>query len=1040
MLKQRLLTGIWLVVLLLLPGYGLYQYMKADARLVEAKNGVIDLRGWNFAADGPVRLGGEWEFYRSRLLTPAQFGLFAPQEGPTPEPDAYPRIPGNWNRYLSEDGSPRSTGYATFRLLIRLQPGQEAIYGLETTNIRTANRIFVNGTEVGASGSPGTSAANNDADNTPYVGFAAVSGDTAEMIVQVSNYSYATGGIIYSIVFGDQQSIMKAREWNLFVDLMTIAGFAIPGLFFLVLFRLRRQDVWLRYLSLFCLWALVYVLTHGEKLLGAAFPGISFGVFLRIQLVSSLLVHYYLMRYVCAAADRAISRVMLISFQVLTVALLLIAGLPALVFSRLDSIYFAFAFLIVLYVVFALLKDMRHRSKDMLLVLASVQSIVVIIVVSILNVVGLLGNQILVPCELLVFVISQALLLARRFAESFREVEQLSQKLLTLDGLKDEFMANTSHELRTPLHGIVNMAESLLIGAGGPLNRKQENDLSMIVSTGKRLSLLINDILDFSKLKNGDIVLKRQPVDLRAVAASVLEVIGHMTGSKPIRLVQNWPERLPPLDTDENRLQQILFNLLGNAVKFTREGEIRIGAKVEGDRVAVFVEDTGIGIDRERLPSLFRAFDESGAAADADYSGTGLGLSITKKLVELNGGAIRVESEPGRGSVFSFTLPAAAVRESSAPAKTEETSGPAPASAIGAIEPVTRAAGEKTEYNVLAVDDDFVNLQVIYNLLSVDRCAVLTARSGDEALDFFSRGNQPDLVIVDWMMPGMSGLELCRKIRERYSLSELPVLMLTARSRPEDIQAGFRAGVNDFLGKPVEAGELRARARTLLSLRKSVQSVVRTEMAFLQAQIKPHFLYNSLNTIISLCPVDPAKTMELLGELSNYLRASFDFRNHDRFTSLEKELELVHSYLRLEKARFDERLDVEFAISGNMRSLIPPLSIQPIVENAVRHGIMRKAAGGKIRIRIAERGGRVSVSVADDGVGMTPERLEAVMAGQAGRSVGLRNIQRRLLTLYGRGMQVESEQLRGTTVSFEVPAAQPAAGEKGETYERDIDR
>lgn len=180
----------------------------------------------------------------------------------------------------------------------------------------------------------------------------------------------------------------------------------------------------------------------------------------------------------------------------------------------------------------------------------------------------------------------------------------------------------------------------------------------------------------------------------------------------------------------------------------------------------------------------------------------------------------------------------------------------------------------EAEHTILIVDDDPVNRQVLFNLLSTERYRVIAADSGAAALKLREEHPSIDLVITDWMMPRMSGLELCRKLRENSSLSELPILMLTARGLPEDIRMGFQAGANDFLSKPVDAGELRARVRTLIEMRASVQEVIRTEMAFLQAQIKPHFLYNALNVIIATCAVNPDKATDLLIELSQYLRGA----------------------------------------------------------------------------------------------------------------------------------------------------------------------
>ncbi|MEI7028133.1 sensor histidine kinase [Paenibacillus sp. y28] len=161
-------------------------------------------------------------------------------------------------------------------------------------------------------------------------------------------------------------------------------------------------------------------------------------------------------------------------------------------------------------------------------------------------------------------------------------------------------------------------------------------------------------------------------------------------------------------------------------------------------------------------------------------------------------------------------------------------------------------------------------------------------------------------------------------------------------------------------------------------------------------------------------------------ELSYYLRASFDFQNDEQLTTVHKELELVKSYLILEKARFDERLHVEYTVEGNLNARIPPLSIQPIVENAVRHGLMQKSQGGTIQINITITELEVSVVVADDGMGMRPERMQQVLSeDDRSGGVGLRNVHRRLLTLYGKGLDIESEWRRGTIVSFAVPRAMP---------------
>jgi len=1032
MRKQWWTIVVFFLIVVAFPVNEFFYNQSIEKSAPHSSAGMLDLREWNFESEGLVALNGQWEFYRGQLLLPEQFADPAISPYKRPELTGLFPVPAEWNSYIAEDGNPQGAGFGTYRLRVELNNTAKTHYGIRTTNIRMANRIFINGQEVGASGVPGVSDKEDIASNIPYVGFVSVDRSYVEIIVQVSNFNYASGGIIYPIWFGYEADIRKSRDFALFGEFMNISGFALFSMFFLLLFYMRSKERSLLYLALFCLALLLYVCTHGEKLIALVLPQLSYDWIMKLQNISSAFGYYFLLQYVNVSVPRAVNKFVWRASNIASIIVIVAAFmLPTMLYSQwfLKGIGLSvFTFGVVLY---TLVKGVMRRSRDAYFLLLSAITILVFIIVSVMQVFGLLENHFFISFELLILVIVQVIMLARRFSHTFNEVEELSRKLLTLDELKDEFMANTSHELRTPLHGIVNIAESLLEGVAGTPNTDQARQLSMIVSTGRRLNYLIHDILDFSTLRNGQLTLNRQAVDLSAAAQSVVEVIGHLADKKGVSLTQEWPQQMPLLDTDEERLRQILFNLLGNAVKFTHQGEIRIYAEVVDSWVKISVTDTGIGISADRLDDIFKAFNSvSTVDLQSGYSGTGIGLNITKRLVELNGGYIEANSQLGIGSTFSFTLPSAALSAISEVAAGK--SGIATIQPALALNKTFQAAMNGNEviedthpFTVLVVDDDPVNLQVLINVLSMENYTVIAVDSGAEALEVLSSERRIDLVITDWMMPAMSGLELCRRIRERYSLSELPVLMLTARKLAGDIQTGFSAGINDFLTKPVDGIVLRARVRTLLELRQSVQAAIRSELAFLQAQIKPHFLYNALNTIISICPDDPDKATELLLNLSRYLRSSFDFQNRQQIVSLEKELELVQSYVKLEQARFGKRLNVVYEVDKQLRGFIPPLSIQPIVENAVRHGVMQKAAGGKIVLRIQEAEEKLIISVSDNGVGIKQSDLSTLLLGQRQLSgVGLTNIHRRLLSLYGNGLGISSEAGEGTTVTFEVPQIQ----------------
>ncbi len=403
------------------------------------------------------------------------------------------------------------------------------------------------------------------------------------------------------------------------------------------------------------------------------------------------------------------------------------------------------------------------------------------------------------------------------------EIEkQRVEELQKIDKLKDEFLANTSHELRTPLNGIIGLSESLKDGVAGKLSPEAHENLDMISTSGKRLSHLVNDILDFSKLKNKDLLLSLRPVDLHASVDVVLKLSETLIAEKNLMFVNLIPETIPLVEADENRVQQILHNLIGNAIKFTEKGHVHINAEEKNGMLNISITDTGIGIAKDNLENIFKSFEQGDGSTEREYGGTGLGLSVSKQLIELHNGKLRVQSQVGKGSTFTFTLPISDAKRTGIATSKDKS--------LESISRLQEDLGkskvifEKPQAEViqgkriLIVDDDPINRRVLENHLTVAGYGVTTVSTGQEALAYLNQDQEFELVLLDVMMPGMSGYEVCQAVRKKHLTSELPIVLLTAKNRVSDLVTGFSVGANDYLTKPISKNELLSRIKTHVNL------------------------------------------------------------------------------------------------------------------------------------------------------------------------------------------------------------------------------
>ncbi|MBE0597806.1 MAG: response regulator [Desulfuromonadales bacterium] len=355
---------------------------------------------------------------------------------------------------------------------------------------------------------------------------------------------------------------------------------------------------------------------------------------------------------------------------------------------------------------------------------------------------------------------------------------------------KTEFLANMSHEIRTPLTVAMGAVELLMTTE---LDLQQRRYLEMARSSSEALLQLIEDLLDFSRFDAGQMLVREEPFDLRGCIEDAVQALRPQAEGKGLNLKVGIGPGVPGIARgDAGRLRQVLVNLVGNAVKFTEQGEVTVqvsphpaGGEREGKGFLLFsVQDTGIGVAPEKADRLFRTFSQVDASLTRRYGGTGLGLALSKRIVEHFGGEIWMQSEPGRGSTFSFTL---------------------------ALVPPEVAPPAIRDVRILLAEDDPMVRDLLRMALESRGWSVVTAGSGSQALDAWESGHF-DLLLMDVQMPEMDGLEATRVLRQRESASEahLPIIALTAHARQEDREACRQAGMDDYLAKPIQLQTLFA--------------------------------------------------------------------------------------------------------------------------------------------------------------------------------------------------------------------------------------
>lgn len=999
---------------------------------VVAENGVLDLRGRTMDQSKLFNLSGEWSFYPSQSVSHKDIPFLS--STPT-----LLKVPGDWTSAM-DDGDDSSYGYGSYRLRILVDPLQQPI-SLWFKEIKSASTVEINGTMFPSHGTVSKDSNSYSPDNTMYrVSYFSEGVSALDVFIQVSNYdSPFKGGIEAPVIFGSQDAVEQIYYYSVGSMMLTVVILLLHCLYAFILYSFNPKERALLMAGFMTLSVAMILMARNDNLI-VPLLSINYTWSLKIRWIAflwqNLLILLVFRKFVSGAVIHKWLRIYTVGLVVYSI-FIMFAPTPLVSTSMRWWFIQLFQYVPFVWLINSLgqLLFKKNKDEDILFLLLSGAAIISNYLWSLA---GYSGRSVLVyyPLDIISAIVGFSAYWFKKYFYNVGENMKLNQQLKIADNLKDQFLANTSHELRTPLHGIINIAQNIGIKEDGRLLQSSRKDLELLITVSQRMSHMLEDLQDVARLREHRIMLKQEPVSIQSVVPGVIGMLKYMIQGKPVELSFDIPDSFPDVYADEKRLVQILYNLVHNALKYTEEGHVTVSVHKRDGRAVIQVSDTGVGMSADIMERAFLPY-EQGPHGIRDGRGIGLGLSICQQLVELHGSELNIQSELGKGSVFSFALKFTSSVERQA-ISTHRTSLTEPngkrhesmdqwnfsdQGRSGSVipEPIPPLLTD-TRAKLLVVDDDPVNLNVLRGILANEPYDITTANSAHEALALLDQ--KPwDLMIADVMMPSLSGYELTQKVREHYSISDLPVLLLTARSQPADIYTGFLSGANDYVTKPVDSMELRYRIRALTAMKHSYYERLRVEAAYLQAQINPHFLFNALNSIVALSEQDIPKMQQLVDAFSTFLQISFDFQNTGERVPLSHELALVEAYLHIEQTRFAERLSVVWEIEPNIHVLVPPLSIQPLVENAVKHSLLKRREGVTIHIHIARKENAVYFEVKDNGPGMDQTTLDMLLSlsfkGKNG--IGLNNTHRRLIQLFGQGLTIQSQPDEGSIVSFLVP-------------------
>ncbi|MEO9964498.1 MAG: response regulator [Reichenbachiella sp.] len=763
--------------------------------LPKAKNGVLDLREWQFQKAQPIPLAGEWEFYWQSILYPTDFDSLKT----TPSYREFPKL---WKGDVVDGDTITSDGYATQRLKVVVNSVTPEL-AITIPHFYSSYLLFLNGEYIGSNGQVGM----NPKTSVPHWQYMTrefkVTSDTLEIVLQISNYHHSRGGSFYDLKLGEKVKMQTIEGRERAFDLIMSSSLFFIGLFFMVLFSFGRHEKQILYYSLFCLFYSYRSVGSGSYTLHTLYPELPWLLTLKAEYITMFMAGLFFSYYSFYLYKRETSRLFLLLVTLVCSSFVFITLVfPVKVFTQLVAPFSVMVLIGFVYMIYTYIMAVIKRREGSLMSLISSFLLFLVMGAVILEHFGFMSNSMLFYfVGYQQFFFFQSIILFYRYN---RKMEIAKEKAESAARSQSDFLSMISHEIRTPLNAVIGLTNYLIEDKP---KKQHVDDLKTLKFSAEHLHVLINDVLDYSKLDAGKIEFEEVDVNVIEMAKNIVKGFDNKAREKDIYLSFLHDDDIPKyVMCDGLRLSQILTNLLGNAIKFTEEGGVTLSMNTimqTKKRVSIkfSVEDSGIGIPKDKLKTIFDSFSQASTSTTREYGGTGLGLSITKRILDLQNTKINVFSVEGQGSRFYFT-------QTFAISDDQER----------VTEKILEVHNDLEGKKILLVEDNPVNVMVAKKFLSRWDIAVEVAENGKVALTRAEEGVY-DLILMDLQMPEMDGYTASEELRKRGFT--VPILALTASVMLDVGDRVFKSGMNDFITKPFDPDDLYNKIRVHIEKREA---------------------------------------------------------------------------------------------------------------------------------------------------------------------------------------------------------------------------